>query len=443
MPQAQLRIVAQFFGRLLGSSALRRTALVLVLPFVGVLTSFGIAPDTVTDTVVRTPVVEDVALAPAVSDIDTSPLTQTQIFWHEELIRRGDTLAGMLARLRVNDDDALSFINSAPEARVFFQLTAGRTLRAATRPDGTLLALQYLNGDRLLAVTRDGDRFVAAQSAAALDTRVATAAGVIRSSLFASTDALDVPDAIAMQLVDLFSTEIDFRKDLRKDDRFTVIYEVLLNHGERVGAGRVLSAEFINQGRKHNVVWFETTPGQGAYYTPDGRDIRKSFLRSPLEFSRVSSGFTEARYHPILHRMIAHKGVDFVAPIGTNIKATADGTVEFAGVQSGYGNVVILRHQNKYTTLYAHMARFSNGIRPGAKVQQGDIIGAVGMTGMTTGPHVHYEFRIDGVHHNPLSVAMPTASPMPPALKQKFLLALAPFAHTMDLLRESGPATFE
>ena len=443
MPQAQRRILAQFLGRLLGSVALRRTALVLVLPFVGVLTSFGIAPDTVTDTVVRTPVVEEVALPPGVFEADANPSAQAPVYWREEVIRRGDTLAGMLARLRVNDADALAFINSAPEARAFFQLIAGRTLRAATRPDGTLLSLQYLNGDRLLAVTRDGDHYVAAENSAAVDTRVVNAAGVIRSSLFAATDALDVPDAIAMQLVDLFSTEIDFRKDLRQNDRFTVIYEELLERGERVGAGRVLSAEFINQGRKHNVVWFEITPGQGAYYTPDGRDIRKSFLRSPLEFSRVSSGFSPARYHPILHRMTAHKGVDFVAPVGTNIKATADGTVEFAGVQSGYGNVIILRHQNKYTTLYAHMARFARGIRSGVRVQQGDIIGAVGMTGMTTGPHVHYEFRVDGVHQDPLSVAMPIAAPMPPAIKQRFLLAAAPLARTMDLLRGTRPSTFE
>ncbi len=443
MPQAQQRIVAQFLGRLLRSTAFRRTALVLLLPFAGVVTSFGIAPDTVTDTVVRTPVVEQVVLPQALPDAAEKPSAEALIYWREELIRRGDTLAGMLARLRVNDADALAFINSAPEARAFYQLTAGRTLRAATRADGTLLTLQYLNGDRLLAVTRDGDHYIAAENSAALDTRVVNAAGVIRSSLFAATDALDVPDAIAMQLVDLFSTEIDFRKDLRQDDRFTVIYEELLERGERVGAGRVLSAEFVNQGRKHNVVWFEITPGQGAYYTPDGRDIRKSFLRSPLEFSRVSSGFTMARYHPVLHRMTAHKGVDFVAPIGTNIKATADGTVEFAGVQSGYGNVVILRHQNKYTTLYAHMARFAGGISPGMRVQQGDIIGTVGMTGMTTGPHVHYEFRIDGVHHDPLSVAMPTASPMPPAVKQRFLLASAPLARTMELLRDTRPATFE
>jgi murein DD-endopeptidase MepM/ murein hydrolase activator NlpD len=448
MPQAHSRIVAQVTQNLLPrlrlhvrNSGLRHAA-VLVLPLVltlaGVVTAFGIAPNTITDTQERTQVVEELLLP-----VDAMPSQAQQTYWREERIQRGDTLARVIARLRVSDAQALTFLNTAPEARGMLHLAPGRTLRAETQADGTLLTLHYQNGERLLTVTRDGGSLSANERAAALETRVVSVGGEIRSSLFAATDALNIPDAVAMQLVELFSTSIDFHKDLRRGDRFAVVYEALHEMGAPVGAGRLLSAEFVNQGRTHNVVWFETRPGQGSYYTLDGRDIRKAFLRSPLEFSRVSSGFTEARFHPILRSWTAHKGVDFVAPLGTKIKATADGVVEFAGVQSGYGNVVILRHPNKYTTLYAHMAGFAPGIQVGAKVQQGDVLGAVGMTGMTTGPHVHYEFRIDGVHHDPMSAAMPQAFPIAAELKPQFQTAAAPFARTMSLLRGATPSSFE
>jgi murein DD-endopeptidase MepM/ murein hydrolase activator NlpD len=450
MPQAHILIVTQNVKivtpllRILGGASFRRWALALVLPFFGVVAAFGIAPDTVTDDITRSLVVEDVSLPqpPAV--------TEAQRYWHEERIQRGDTLARVIARLKVNDAEAMAFINSAPEARALFQLVPGRAMRAETDADGKLLALHYPNGEQVLALTRDGETFSVENTMAEVETRTVSVTGVIRSSLFAATDALNIPDAVAVQLVELFSTEIDFHKDLRKNDRFSVVYEARYDHGEPVGAGRVLSAEFVNQGRTLNVVWFETQSADqknkagGAYYTLDGRDIRKAFLRSPLEFSRVSSGFTDARYHPILNTWTAHKGVDFVAPLGTKIKATADGVVEFAGVQSGYGNVVILRHHKKYTTLYAHMSGFAPDIKVGAKVQQGDVLGNVGMTGLTTGPHVHFEFRIDDVHYDPQSIAMPTALPIEPELKQQFLQASAPMARTLRLLRDAAPSsTFE
>lgn len=447
MPQARLLIVAQVAQNLLPllrNAGLRHgavLALPLMLTVFGAVTAFGIAPNTVTDPLERTTVMHDLAL-PLDAAMAAARVQPVQTFWREERVQRGDTLARLIARLQVSDAQALAFLNTAPEARGMLHLAPGRTLRAQMQADGTLLTLHYHNGERLLTVKRDGassDSFTVDEKAAALETRVVSVGGEIRSSLFASTDALHIPDAVAMQLVELFSTAIDFHKDLRRGDRFAVVYEALHVMGELVGAGRLLSAEFVNQGRTHNVVWFETQPGQGSYYTLDGRDIRKAFLRSPLEFSRVSSGFTEARFHPILRSWTAHKGVDFVAPIGTKIKATADGVVEFAGVQSGYGNVVIVRHPNKYTTLYAHMAGFAPGIHVGAKVQQGDALGAVGMTGMTTGPHVHYEFRIDGVHHDPMSTAMPQSQPIAPELKPQFQLASAPYARTLSLLRGTTP----
>jgi murein DD-endopeptidase MepM/ murein hydrolase activator NlpD len=388
-------------------------------------------------------VIEDVSM-PTTSLVNEPAL---QIYWREDRVRRGDTLPSLLSRLKIHDDVALGTLAAMPEARPLYQLMPGRTLRVASNDDGELLGLEYHNGERVFHVKRDGGQFRIDDAAAQLEARIESASGVIRSSLFAATDALNMPDAVAMQLVDIFSTNIDFHKDLRKGDRFSVVYEVLTDRGEPVGAGRVLSAEFINQGKSYNVVWFAspsaTNKYAGSYYTLDGRDIRKSFLRSPLEFSRISSGFTDRRYHPLLHSWHAHKGVDFVAPIGTKIRATADGVVDFAGVQQGYGNVVILRHHNKYSTLYAHMRAFEKGIQPGAKVQQGDFLGEVGMTGLTTGPHVHYEFRIDGVHHDPMTVDMPQAKPISAEWKPAFQQATAQMAHIMTLLREARPASFE
>jgi len=431
-------IVSQKLLQLVRTPAFRRWTLALVLPFAGVVTAFGIAPDTITEPIEQSRVVESIALSPVVTATGT-----TQTFWREERIQRGETQASLLSRLGVEDDAAVNYLRTTRDARLLTQLVPGRAVSAETTAEGQLVTLRYLNGNTLMTVKREGDAFVAAEQTAELETRVISAAGEIRSSLFAATDRLNVPDAVAMQMVEVFSTDIDFHKDLRKNDSFSLVYEMHYDRGEPVRSGRLLSAEFVNQGKAFNAVWFAATNGEGSYYTLDGKNIRKAFLRSPLEFSRITSGFTAARYHPILQRWRAHTGVDFAAPIGARIKATADGVVEFAGVQGGYGNVVILRHQSKFTTLYAHMAGFAPGIHKGARVQQGDVIGAVGMTGLTTGPHVHYEFRVDNVHRDPLSVSVPVAFPIAPEHKQQFQQVAAPHARTMTTLRGATLSTFE
>jgi murein DD-endopeptidase MepM/ murein hydrolase activator NlpD len=442
MAQAHFIILTQKLSQFVQTAGFRRWALALVLPFVGVVTAFGIAPDTITEPIEQGHAVETVVLQPVVPVTNTE---QTQTYWREERIQRGETLATLLVRLGVDDSAAAHYLRTTRDARALFQLVPGRAVSAQTTAEGQLLTLRYLNGNTLLTVTREAnaDSFSATEQAPELETRVISAAGEIRSSLFAATDRLNVPDAVAMQMVEVFSTDIDFHKDLRKNDSFSLVYEMQYDRGEPVRSGRLLSAEFVNQGKTLNVVWFNAQGGEGSYYTFDGKNIRKAFLRSPLEFSRITSGFTAARYHPILQSWRAHNGVDFAAPMGARIKATADGVVEFAGVQSGYGNVVILRHQNKFTTLYAHMAGFAPGISKGARVQQGDILGPVGMTGLTTGPHVHYEFRVDNVHQDPLSVAVPVAFPISPELKQQFQRVAAPHAHTMTLLRGAIASTFE
>lgn len=445
MPQAQFRILAQKRFARFGLAGLRRWALALVLPFVGVVTAFGIAPNTVTDTVERRNVVEQVALTP----VPAATEADTQTFWRETRVQRGDTVAGILARLGVDDPDVITFLNTSPEARTLFQLTPGRTLRAQTDAEGALITLQLLNHERMVSVERDEHlAYTIQEHAAQLEARVVAATGVIRSSLFAALDAANIPEAITKKLLEVFSTEIDFYRGLRRDDRFSVVYESITHNGEPVMAGRLLAAEFITQGKARSLVWFESNPGKGggAYFTFDGRDTRKSaFLQAPLEVSRVSvsSGFTDERYHPLLQTSQAHKGVDFVAPIGTKILAAADGVVDFIGVQQGYGNLVILKHHDKYSTLYAHMQDFEQGLEKGSRVKQGEVIGTVGMTGLTTGPHLHFEFLIDGVHHDPLSVDMPKTLPLAPDMKQAIKQAAAPYARTMALLRDTKPSAFE
>ena len=267
--------------------------------------------------------------------------------------------------------------------------------------------------------------------------------GEIRSSLFAATDAANLPDAIATQMAEMFSSDIDFHRDLRRGDTFTVVYESFYHQGERVRVGRVIAAEFLNGRRVFQGVWFEAEPGQGSYYTPGGLSLRRAFLRSPLEFSRISSGFSNARYHPILQEMRAHRGIDYAAPIGTPIKAVASGTVDFVGRQGGYGNLVILAHANSVTTVYGHLNNFASTMRKGARVNQGDIIGTVGMTGLATGPHLHFEFRIAGVHMDPLKVAMPQALPITNALRPAFEQATAQYSEQLRVLRGSNLARLE
>ncbi len=438
MQQARRAILAQNLLRLVHNNKMRRVILAAVLPFFGVVAAFGIAPNTVTEQLVITKVVEAVAL-PELS----AASVPDEAYWGEERIQRGDTIASVLARLEVDDPDALRALRGTREARALYQLMPGKTIRARITADGKLLALRYLAGTTVFAVERAGAAFTVTRQPAQLEIRTLMKSGEIRSSLFAATDAANLPDTVAIQIADVFSTDIDFHRDLRKGDRFTVVYEAYFHQGEMVRTGRVLAAEFINQGKAYQAVYFQGSEGEGGYYTPDGRNIRKAFLRSPLEFSRISSGFTNARFHPVLQQWRAHKGIDYAAPTGTRVKATADGVVEFAGRQGGYGNVVVLRHQSKYTTWYGHLSGFATGMRKGRRVSQGEVIGFVGATGLATGPHLHYEFRINDMHQDPLRVVMPAAPPITLELKAAFEAAAQPLALRLQLLRGTNLARLD
>ena len=400
------------------------------LPLLGVVTAFGIVPQTdITNTQLKT-VVEEITLppiAPVAGNIAT--------FWRNERVQRGDTVAELLRRMNVEDAAANEYLRSNRAAESFRQLAVGKAVQAETSIDGGLLALRYLsNSGSQIIIEKSPSGFKASVLPPQLEQRVFMRTGEIKSNLFAATDAVGLPEPAANQLADIFGGDIDFHRDLRKGDKFTVVYEMTYSNGEPVRTGRIQTAEFINQGKSYRVVYFQTDSSHGDYYTPDGKSVHKAFLRSPIEFSRVSSGFSLSRLHPVLGTWRAHKGVDYAAPIGTKIRVTADGNISFIGSQGGYGNVVKVEHQGRYTTVYGHLSRFASGLHRGQRVAQGDIIGYVGMTGLASGPHLHYEFQINGQQRDPLRVALPDGAPISAEQKTAFQEATSSLTERLELL---------
>jgi len=419
------------------STAVRWLA-VAVLALGGVA-AFAFAPGTTLPEPSRT-VIRALALPPVASlDAGASPH-----FRREGRIERGDTIGSVLSRLDVSDPGALAFLTTDPAARALYQLRPGRALRVETDGDGTLFELRFLTttGD-WLTVARSGDTLSASRSPAPVELRWSVAAGEIRSSLFGAADAAGLPDAVTLQLADVFAADIDFYKDLQRGDRFAVVYEMRYVDGEPAGAGRIVAAEFDNRGKTHRAFLFRDVDGSENYYGADGTAMRRPFLRTPMEFSRVTSGFSNARFHPILQTWRAHRGVDYAAPLGTPVRATANGTVAFAGQQGGYGNVIILQHPGAFSTVYAHLSRFAPRLRGGARVAQGEVIAYVGQTGWATGPHLHYEFRVAGVQRDPLTLAsLPGGDPLPVARHSAFAARIEPAAAQIALAHRFAGASF-
>lgn len=345
--------------------------------------------------------------------------------YRSDTVRRNDTTQSLLLRLGVRDAQAQTFLaNHEGMRKLFDGRLSGKLVSVETNERGQLVKLnaRWLPDDERqftrLLVERDGTSFKAEIQTQDLSVSPRVASGVIQSSLFAATDSVNLPDSVAVQLAEVFASDIDFRRDLRKGDRFNVVYESLEADGEQLRAGRVLSAEFINNGKKHEAVWFQEEGQKGAFYGFDGQSSRKRFLASPLEFSRVSSGYG-MRFHPILGRKKAHLGVDYAAPTGTPVRTIADGVVTFAGTQRGYGKVIEVTHKDKKSTLFAHLSRID--VKRGDRVEQGEFIGAVGSTGRSTGPHLHFEFRDRGVHQDPLEIARESENiPISPSLRARF-----------------------
>jgi murein DD-endopeptidase MepM/ murein hydrolase activator NlpD len=363
-------------------------------------------------------------------------LASPETFIAEERYQRGDTLAAFLAGLGVADGEAARLA----KLRALQQVRPGTFVRAEVNAGGMPRSVSFLAGrDRLVQVLGEGTgatpEYRVNEIASPLQQRVAMRSGTIESSLFAATDAARIPDAVGMQVADIFGGDVDFHRDLRKGDRFAVVYEEHHFAGTPVRAGRVLAAEFTNNGRTFRAVLYGRS-----YYTPEGKNLRKAFLRSPLEFSRISSGFGMRR-HPIARAWRAHQGIDYAAPTGTRVRAAGDGVVEFAGRKGGYGNVVILRHHGQYETVYAHLSRIS--VKRGERVAQNDTIGAVGQTGWATGPHLHYEFRIAGQARNPYTIAMPSSNPVPAQEIELFRQQAEPLIARLDLLDRANLAFLE
>jgi len=418
-------------------------AAVLGVSVLGAVGAFAVAPDSLPEPAMIETIVEPLAI-PASGPLESSALGS---FVREERILTSDTVGALLGRLGVEDHRAIDFVRNDPTAaEIGRQLRPGKTVAAHTGADGSLQKLLFpLSGnDRYLIVERDGSGgHTAREETIATDTAVTYKGGEIRSSLFAAADAADIPDAVAVQLAEIFGGEIDFHRDLRKGDRFFVAYETIRARGQVLRSGRILAAEFQHDGRQLQAIHFEGTDGRGGYYDENGKSLRKAFLRSPLEFSRVTSGFSGSRLHPVLKEWRAHRGVDYGAAIGTRVRATADGVVDFVGRQNGYGNLIVLRHNGSYSTAYGHLNGFAGGLRRGARVSQGDLIGFVGRTGLASGPHLHYEFRINGQQVNPLAVALPDATPLDRTILAQFRPQAESALSGLELARHYVPGNIE
>nr|MDQ2735062.1 M23 family metallopeptidase [Pseudomonadota bacterium] len=379
-------------------------------------TAFGVAP-LVPDasSLPKRTITQSVATDDVQTQLDALAGQDLDLF-RNDLTRAGDTVDSLLARLNVTDAAAAAFLRADPVARKLLEGRASKRIQVRIDAAGKLeeLFARYAapGNDKVptqfsrLHVERAGDKFAASIVLAPLSTRPLLASGTVRSSLFAATDEAGIPDAVATQIAEVFGTDIDFRHDLHKGATFSLVYEALSADGEPItwgpGVGRIIAAQFINKNQTYSALWFRDGDGKGSYFGLDGQSKERSFLSSPVEFSRVTSGFA-MRLNPILNIWKQHKGVDYGAPIGTPVRVIGDGVVEFAGWQNGYGNVIHIKHSNDVETVYAHLSRID--VTKGEKVSQGSTIGAVGMTGWATGPHLHFEFKVDGEQQDPLLVA--------------------------------------
>jgi murein DD-endopeptidase MepM/ murein hydrolase activator NlpD len=354
------------------------------------------------------------------------------------IVKTNDTLDGIFRRLKLDLSD-LAFLRGLPGLRAHLDsLRPGESLHLVHR-EGSLVGLQRrLSDTQTLEVTRENNELHANVLDNPLEVRVRTVRASIDSSLFEAVESAGAHDQTALTLADIFGWDIDFVLDIQPGDSFVVTYQELYRDGAYVKDGPVLAASFINHGREFVAVRYVDPDGGAHYYTPDGKSMHKAFLRAPVEFSRVSSRFNTARRHPILNMIRAHKGVDYAAPIGTPVKAAGDGKVRFAGVKGGYGNVVEIDHSRGIVTVYGHLSHFAKGTHVGEHVTQGSIIAYVGMTGLATGPHLHYEYRVDGVFKNPQTVVLPSAEPIDARWHDDFVARTTPLLGL--LVAPLGPA---
>jgi len=362
--------------------------------------------------------------------------------WQTFKVKSGDSLSVLFDRAGVKPDQLLELMKISTAKQQLRRIHPGEQIKVIHDDQGKLLALNYpIDTERYLLVERHDGQLLADIHQHEIEVRSAYASGEIESSLFMASSKAGLSQSLTMELANIFGWDIDFVMDIRKGDQFTVIYEQRYKNGNKIKHGNILAAEFINQGKAHRALrYVDPANGDAGYYTPSGHSMRKEFLRSPVNFSRISSRFTTGRYHPILHKIRSHKGVDYAAARGTPIRAAGDGKVAFKGNKGGYGKTIVLQHGNRYTTLYAHLNNYNKHIRAGGRVKQGQVIGYVGSSGLATGPHLHYEFRVNGVHRNPLTVKFPSSRPVPKAHRDNFELSTQGYIAQLDVLSDNALA---
>lgn len=377
------------------------------------------------------------------AEIELTPLERPPVEekkapdWETVTVRRGDTLAAIFKRYKLSAGDLHEVMALGKPTETLKRLYPGQQFQLQVDAEGKLQALVYkIDALESLYVERGPEgTFTAKAETRPLETRTNFATASIDNSLFLAGQKAGLSNGLIMELADIFGWDIDFVLDIRNGDSFNVLYEEHYLDGEKVKDGAILAAEFTNQGKTYQAIRYEAQDGRATYYAPDGLSMRKAFLRSPVHFSRISSRFGK-RHHPIHNRVRSHKGVDYAAPSGTPIRASGDGKVIFRGWKGGYGRTVIVQHGGRYSTLYAHMSRFGS-VKTGSRVRQGQVIGYVGMSGTATGPHLHYEFRINGVHRNPLTVRLPKADPIGDDYREAFERHASRLLAQLDLHKQT------
>lgn len=345
----------------------------------------------------------------------TADKQETEAQWETFTVKSGDTLSRIFSRAGFNDKLIYKLFSDDKQNKKLVKIHPGQKISFAKSESDTLKAikLEVNRLESILVSSSDNGKYQFSKVTIEPDTHTSYASGEIDSSLFLAAKTAGLDESVIMGLANIFGWDVDFSLDIRSGDKFDLVYEELFVDGEKIGNGKILAAHFTNKNKTYKAVLYTDKKGRSHYYTPDGHSMRKEFLRSPVEFARISSHFNLKRKHPVLHRIRAHRGTDYAASRGTPIRATGDGKIIHAGRKGGYGKAVIIKHGQKFTTLYAHMSKYGRGVRTGKKITQGQIIGYVGSTGLASGPHLHYEFRVNGVHKNPVTVSLPKAKHIP------------------------------
>ena len=375
---------------------------------------------------------------PVVAQKSTLPAKETPLNTKHYTIQNGDSLSIIFAKFDINESTLYEITHANDLGIEFASITPGKSLEIKTDKVGNLEQLTYpRNATETLVATRSNQGFSVELLREEIVTRISSAQAVIDSSLYIDGKAAGLSDKLIMKLADIFAWDVDFALNLRSGDQFTVLYETIYLDGKEINTGDIIAAEFINRGKTYTAVRFEDKKDHINYYTPDGKSMRKAFLRTPVDFARISSHFNLKRKHPVLNRIRAHKGVDYAAKTGTPVKTTGKGKIIFRGHKGGYGRVVIVQHGQSYSTLYAHLSKYKSGLKVGSNLQQGQVIGYVGMSGLATGPHLHYEFRVNDAHRNPLTVKLPHDQPIEKTLLAEFKTQTQPLLAQLEQAKKA------